>query len=76
MLSQIEPNATVSQNVASAFRELHTRKVYHGDVRAENILVRPDYSVVLIDFERSITNADEELLNDEVNEVKSLLASL
>ena len=76
MLYQVEFNSAISTNVTRAFRELHARKVYHGDVRVENILVRPDNSVVVVDFERSIANAGKKLLNDEMHEVKCLLATL
>lgn len=48
----------------------------HGDVRCENILVRPDGTVVLVDFEMSTIDADEDELNAEMREVMSLLASL
>ena len=76
MLYQAEFNAAISKNVVKAFRELHDRKVCHGDVRVENILVRPDDSVVVIDFERSILDAEETLLKEEMKEVKQLLAGL
>jgi len=51
-------------------------KVCHGDVRCENILVRPDDSVVVIDFESSELDADPESLNAEMREVQYLLTSL
>jgi thiamine kinase-like enzyme len=76
MLHQAEFNPTISKNVLKAFAELHARKVCHGDVRVENILVRPNDSVVVIDFERSIMNADEKLLKEEMKEVQWLLAQL
>ena len=76
MLYQTEFNAAISKNVVKAFMELHDRKVCHGDVRVENILVRPDDSVVVIDFERSILDAEEILLKEEMKEVKQLLAGL
>ena len=58
-LSQVKLDSTIAKNVIKAFGELHSRKVCHGDVRVENILVRPNGSVVVIDFETSIMNADE-----------------
>ena len=76
MLYQIEFNSAISKNVINVFNELHTRKVYHEDVKVENILVRSDDSVVLIDFERSVVKADERLLKKEMNEVKRLLVCL
>jgi RIO-like serine/threonine protein kinase len=76
MLYQVEFNSTISKNVMKAFKELHIRKVYHGDVRVENILVKSDDSVVVVDFEKSIINADEKMLKEEMKEVKRLLTSL
>ena len=64
------------KNVIKAFTEIHRRRVYHGDVRGENILVRPDNSVVIIDFEMSEMDADQELLDSEMEEVKDLCAFL
>jgi RIO-like serine/threonine protein kinase len=76
MLYQVEFNSTISKNILNAFRKIHARKVYHGDVRVENILVRPDNSVVIIDFERSIVNANQSLLKEEMKEIKLLLSDL
>lgn len=76
MLYQVPFNSTISRNVVKAFKELHARGVYHGDVRGENILVRCDYSVVVVDFEGSEMAADKDLLKEEMQQVKSLLASL
>ena len=53
----------------------HARGVLHGEVRPENILVRPDQSVVVIDFEMSELMAPREALVSEMREVKHLLAS-
>ena len=76
MLYQVKQNAKISKNVVKAFQELHARKVSHGDVRVENILVRPNNSVVVIDFESSEIDADPDTLNAEMEEVRILLASL
>ena len=76
MLYQIEFNSTISENVTKVFRELHVRKVYHEDVRIENILVKSNNSIVVIDFERNIMNVDEKLLKDEMKKIKSLLINL
>ena len=38
-----------------------------------NIIVRPDESVVLIDFERSFVIADDVMLIEEEDEVRHLL---
>jgi len=76
MIYQIEFNSTISKNVVKAFQEIHARGVYHGDVRVENILVRRDNSIVIIDFEWSEMNVDEELLKKEMKQVQSLLVGL
>ena len=76
MLYQAKYNPKIANNVIKAFMEIHARKVCHGDVRCENILVRPDHSVVVIDFESSVIDADPNSLNAEMREVKYLLASL
>jgi tRNA A-37 threonylcarbamoyl transferase component Bud32 len=76
MIHQAEFNSTISKNVVKAFQDIHARGVYHGDVRVENILIRKDNSVALIDFEMSEMNADEELLKEEMSQVLSLLADL
>lgn len=76
MLYQVKCNPKIAKNVVKAFKEIHARKVCHGDVRGENILVRLDCSVVVIDFESSEMDADPALLNAEMKEVKNLLASL
>jgi len=39
----------------------------------QNILVRSDNSVVIVDSERSIIDADEELLAEEIKEVAYIL---
>ena len=76
MLYQVKYNPKIARNVVKAFKEIHARKVCHGDVRSENILVRPDDSVVVIDFELSKMDADPDSLSAEMREVKYLLASL
>ena len=70
MLYQVKYNPKIAKNVVKAFKEIHARKVCHGDVRGENILVRPDNSVVIIDFERSEMDVDLVSLNEEMLEVK------
>jgi thiamine kinase-like enzyme len=51
MLYQVKHNANIAKNVVKPFKELHARNVCHGDIQVENILVRPNNSVVVIDFE-------------------------
>ena len=76
MLYQVNFNPIIKRNVLKAFAQIHARKVCHGDVRAENILVKPDNSVVIIDFETSVAQASPDRLRAEAREVKALLASL
>lgn len=76
MLYQVKFNSTIAKNVLKAFKEIHSRKVYHGDARPENILVKSDNSVVIVDFEMSIIDADQDMLMREMKKVKSILAGL
>jgi RIO-like serine/threonine protein kinase len=73
MLYQVEFNSIIAKNVVRAFKEIHAKGVQHGDVRAENILIREDNSVVVIDFELSEMNAEDSILEAEQKEVRSLL---
>jgi tRNA A-37 threonylcarbamoyl transferase component Bud32 len=57
------------------FKEIHERNVCHGDVRPENILVKPDNFVVIVDFEWSVIDAEEGLLAEEMEEVERILGS-
>jgi len=75
MLYQVKYTPQVGRNILKAFKQIHARGVLHGDVRPENILVRPDQSVVVIDFEMSELMAPREALMSEMREVKHLLAS-
>jgi RIO-like serine/threonine protein kinase len=76
MLHQIKYTPNIGRNVINAYKQIHARGVCHGDVRCENILVRLDASVVVVDFEMSTIDADEDLLKSEMREVKYLLAAL
>jgi hypothetical protein len=42
-------------------------------VRPPNVIVRADNSVVLVDFERSVSNADGMMLLEEEDEVRHML---
>jgi DNA-binding helix-hairpin-helix protein with protein kinase domain len=64
------------KNVASAFSSIHALGVRHGDVRKENILVRADESVVVVDFERSVFDVSAEDLEEENDDVHELLMEL
>jgi thiamine kinase-like enzyme len=76
MLHQVKSSPTVIENVLNAFKEIHARGICHGDIRFENILVRPNESVVVIDFEASGMTADPYLLDAEMDEVKALVSRL
>jgi len=75
-LNEVKCTPGIRRNVVNAFKEIHARGVYHGDVRCENILVKPDGSVVVVDFEMSTIDADEDCLKSEMRAVRYLLASL
>ena len=61
---------SVEDKVKKAYLELHRRKVFHGDVRAHNILVSGQ-CIYIIDFESARTGS-EELLESEMYEVERL----
>jgi RIO-like serine/threonine protein kinase len=76
LLSKVVLNEAIETNVIAAFDMLHKHGIYHGDVRTANVLVRDDNSVVLVDFERSVSNADKMMLLEEEDEVRHMLASI
>jgi len=76
MLYQVAYTPAIAHNILKAFQQLHARKICHGDVRPENILVRKDNSVVIIDFERSEIDTPREVLDCEMREVRLLVAEL
>jgi len=76
MVYQVNFNLIIKRNIHKAFAQIHARKVCHRDVRVENILVKPDNSVVIIDFETSVAQASCDRLSAEMKEVKELLESL
>jgi tRNA A-37 threonylcarbamoyl transferase component Bud32 len=55
------------------FHAIHELGVVHGDVRQQNILVKEDDSVVIIDFERSnfedVRDMDIELEDETVEDL-------
>ena len=57
----------------TVYKMLHKYSICHGDVRTANILVRDDDSVVLIDFERGLLNADKMMLIEEEDEVRHMM---
>ena len=60
-----------------AFQLIHEIGVSHGDVRRENILVREDDSVVIVDFESGeFEELSEEVVRMEDEAVGKLLSDL
>ena len=76
MLSKVSVTTAIERNVIAAFRTLHERGICHGDVRGPNILVRDDNSVVVLDFERSCSNADRMMLLEEEDELRHMLQAM
>jgi tRNA A-37 threonylcarbamoyl transferase component Bud32 len=73
MLSDVVVTPQIETNVVDAFKKLHQHRVYHGDIRPANIIVRNDQSVVIIDFERSVLNASRRILSEERYQVRHML---
>lgn len=71
ILYQANYNPQIGRNMIKGFKEIHTKGMFHEDVRGENIL---DHSVV-IDFEMSKIDAKEDL-KVAMRKFKNLLASL
>lgn len=40
----------IADNARAAVRALKTLRIFHGDIRTPNLLIKPDLSVVLLDF--------------------------
>ena len=59
MLHQVAFSSIIGQNVIEAFIQIHERRVLHGDIRCENILVRKDGSVCIVDFEVATMNVEK-----------------
>ena len=65
------------KNITAAFNAIHELGVIHGDVRRQNIMVKADQSVVIIDFE--ISRRERVLASDIESEddiVEDLLIEL
>lgn len=73
MLCDTEVTPQIEENVIQTFKVLHSKGVCHGDVRAANVLVQKDESVMLIDFERSVLNADKMMFLEEEDEIRLML---
>jgi RIO-like serine/threonine protein kinase len=69
----------VERGIIDAFHAIHGLGVVHGDVRADNIVVREDGKVWIVDFEFAeiVTgnHRDRELL-EEMNVVQDLLKGI
>ena len=76
MLYQIKYNSKIARNVIKTFKEIHARKVCHRDVQFENVLVKLNDSIVMIDFELNKMNIDSNSLRAEIKTMKYLLTSL
>jgi tRNA A-37 threonylcarbamoyl transferase component Bud32 len=74
-LSKDNISASVEDKVRKAYRELHRRKVLHGDIRARNILVSSNESIYIIDFGSARCDA-ESWLDDEMGEVEKLFGKI
>ena len=65
----------VSKNVKAAFAGIHSLGVIHGDIRKQNIMVKQDKSVVIIDFENSVhyEGLKAEMIKEENDEIDRVL---
>jgi tRNA A-37 threonylcarbamoyl transferase component Bud32 len=63
----------VVKNITAVFDAIHELGVIHGDVRRQNIMVKADQSVVIIDFEISrrerVSTSDIESEDDIVEDL-------
>ena len=50
--------ASLASSLLDAVEALHTNDVLHGDIKPGNIIIRPDKSVVLIDFGTAVRLTD------------------
>ena len=63
--------------MSEAFESIHRLGVLHGDVHKDNILVRDDGSIMIVDFNRTeISNVTDDLIQMEDRAVKELLINL
>jgi Kae1-associated kinase Bud32 len=52
----IDTNPTHAKNIGSYLSTLHEANIIHADLTTSNVIVRPDNTLVLIDFGLSITS--------------------
>lgn len=61
----------------TAFRDIHALGVIHSDIMTQNILVKEDHSVVIIDFEfSSFKDVTMDQIASENEEIEDLLDNL
>jgi serine/threonine protein kinase len=76
-LTKARHTPELADKIRQAFREIHELGVLHDDVRDQNVLVKPDGSVVLIDFELSrFGNVMKEEFTNEMNNVEQMIGEL
>ena len=77
-LSNGRMNDNVERRVFAAYKDLHKRRVLHGDIRMENILVLEDDSVRIVDFDNAfiLPENDVELMDREDEEITLMLKKL
>ncbi|KAH6958157.1 hypothetical protein FAVG1_04120 [Fusarium avenaceum] len=57
-----------------ALQRLHDLGILHGDVNRHNFIIPPGHEAVLIDFEKSMINADAESLKKEMSSLAEQLS--
>ena len=53
------------KDIKRILNEIHCAGVAHGDFRCKNIMVKPDYSLYICDFELSQVSDQEKLYDDD-----------
>lgn len=77
ILSKENIGDDIEKKIIDAYGKLHQHFVIHGDVRPENVLVLPDRSVRIIDFDCScIIAKGHDLLTKEDEQVSRMCAEL
>lgn len=64
---------TQKQHVIKGLTNIHSRRVLHGDIKAENILVDEEGTPFIIDFGLAVLNASKDRLHREMSDLLSLL---
>jgi hypothetical protein len=75
-----KPPSRLNQNQKAALvhglSEIHSYGILHGDIRLENIVVDSDGHPFIIDFALSSFESNPEKLNEELDQLRTLLSSL